>query len=107
MIRLPSNPRFTRPPRSVKHSPRLTNKNGVLTRSAPPSTARGTPHIPRTAASVAAMSGSHCTQARERAQPALKGFTRQEHYEQDALKHVHGRVRQAEGALEQAATRAD
>ena len=30
-----------RPLRSVTHSPRLTNKNGVETRTAPPSTASG------------------------------------------------------------------
>src|SRR3982074_1274878 len=31
-----------RPERSVMHSPRLTNKNGVETRMAPPNTASGT-----------------------------------------------------------------
>ncbi len=35
-----------RPLFSVRHSPRLTNRNGVLTRIAPPSTAIGTPHQP-------------------------------------------------------------
>ena len=35
-----------RPLRSVMHSPRLTNRNGVETRTAPPSTASGTVHKP-------------------------------------------------------------
>ena len=35
-----------RPLRSVMHSPRLTNINGVETRMAPPSTASGTVHNP-------------------------------------------------------------
>ena len=35
-----------RPLFSVMHSPRLTNRNGVLTRNAPPSTAIGTTHQP-------------------------------------------------------------
>src|ERR1700687_301494 len=44
-----------RPLRSVMHSPRLTNRNGVLTRTAPASTASGTPHQP---IAVAALTGS-------------------------------------------------
>ena len=35
-----------RPARSVMHSPRLTNRNGVETRMAPPSTASGTVQSP-------------------------------------------------------------
>ncbi len=35
-----------RPLFSVMHSPRLTNRNGVLRRIAPASTASGTPHQP-------------------------------------------------------------
>src|SRR5579863_1072585 len=35
-----------RPLRSVRHSPRLTKRNGVLTRTAPASTASGTPQYP-------------------------------------------------------------
>src|SRR4029450_12226996 len=46
MTRMPPRPRLMRPLRSVMHSPRLTNRNGVLTRMAPPSTATGTPHQP-------------------------------------------------------------
>ena len=38
-----------RPLRSVRHSPRLTNRNGVLTRIAPPNTAINTPHQPSAA----------------------------------------------------------
>ena len=36
----PSNPKFIRPDFSVMHSPRLTNRNGVPTRMAPPNTAQ-------------------------------------------------------------------
>src|ERR1700737_692990 len=43
---VPSRPRLMRPERSVMHSPRLTNRNGVETRMAPPNTARGTVQSP-------------------------------------------------------------
>ena len=35
----PSRPRLMRPDFSVRHSPRLTNRNGVPTRTAPPTMA--------------------------------------------------------------------
>src|SRR5260221_14699853 len=47
VTRIPSSPRLMRPLFSVMHSPRLTKRNGVLTRSIPPSTPIGTPHQPR------------------------------------------------------------
>ena len=43
MTSVPSWPRFTRPLFSVRHSPRLTKRNGVLMRTAPAATSRGTP----------------------------------------------------------------
>ena len=36
MIKLPSNPKLMRPLFSVRHSPKLTKRNGVPTRTAPP-----------------------------------------------------------------------
>src|SRR4029079_13097655 len=54
--RMPSRPRLMRPLRSVRHSPRLTNKNGVLTRIAPPNTAIKTPHQPSPPASISVRS---------------------------------------------------
>src|SRR5260221_606860 len=38
----PSSPRLMRPDFSVRHSPRLTNRKGVPTRIAPPTTAKAT-----------------------------------------------------------------
>ena len=49
-----------RPLRSVMHSPRLTNRNGVLTRSAPPSTAIGTTHQPMEASMVTLLVNAPC-----------------------------------------------
>src|SRR6186713_1076958 len=46
MTSVPSRPRLMRPERSVMHSPRLTNRNGVETRMAPPNTAKGTVQSP-------------------------------------------------------------
>src|SRR5256886_3832705 len=55
ITRVPSSPRLMRPERSVMHSPRLTNRNGVETRMAPPNTASGTVQSP---IDPSAMSGS-------------------------------------------------
>src|SRR6516162_9515341 len=98
MTRLPSRPRLMRPLRSVMHSPRLTNRNGVLTRSAPPSTATGTTHQP-----TSAISGPRA----ENAPAAEQRLARQHRDEDHALQHQHRGVGQAEAALQQAAAGAD
>src|SRR5580692_10497749 len=110
MTSVPSRPRFTRPLFSVRHSPRLTKRNGVLMRMAPPRTANATPLAPvLTAAS--AMSGGlsecrglrgHLADARhDRATAERVG--EEDRDEQDPLQHVDRRVWQIEDALEQAA----
>src|SRR5258705_13347409 len=100
MISVPSSPRLMRPLRSVMHSPRLTNRNGVETRMAPPNTASGTvqrPIVP------SAMSGF----AFQEADPAVQRVAGQNEDKDDPLQHQHGCVRQAEPALQQAAAGAD
>src|ERR1700740_129114 len=91
---VPSRPRLMRPLRSVMHSPRLTNRNGVLTRSAPPSTAIGTTHQP---IAPSAMSRT----PPEDAEAAVERLARQHRDEDHALQHQHRGVGQAEAALQQ------
>src|SRR5262249_44705700 len=101
MISVPSSPRLMRPLRSVMHSPRLTNRNGVLTRIAPPRTGSGTANNP---IEPSAMSGGLAFEERE---PAIERVAGQHADEDHALQHQHGGVRQAEPALQQAAACAD
>src|SRR5262245_12593062 len=97
---VPSSPRFTRPDFSVMHSPRLTNRNGALTRRAPPTMASGTPQTPSetAASSMSSPSGTPRTQA----DATPQGLTGEQDHEQDALQHVHRRIGQAKAALQQA-----
>src|SRR2546428_14185454 len=95
ITRMPSRPRLMRPLLSVMHSPRLTNRNGVLTRTAPPSTAIGTPHQPSSVTSGPL--------GPKDLQPAVHGLAGQDQHEGDALQDQHGRVAQVEAALQHAA----
>src|SRR5713226_6458833 len=100
ITRVPSRPRLMRPLRSVMHSPRLTNKNGVETRIAPPNTASGivqSPIVP------SAMSGS----ALQEANSSIKRFACKNGDEDNSLQHLNRGVGQAEPALQQAAAGAD
>src|SRR5437762_2207268 len=105
MTSVPSRPRLTRPLFSVRHSPRLTKRNGVLIRMAPPRTPRATP----------ATSGHHRRLLRRRAGrasqerrlPPVEGLGEEDADEEDPLQHVDRGVGQVEDALEQAAARAD
>ena len=91
-----------RPDRSVMHSPRLTNRNGVRTRMAPPSTASGTVHEPsRSSVHVRTLPGQEDP---KRPYSVVAG---QDEDEDDALQHQHRGVRQAQPALQQAAAGAD
>src|SRR4051794_1835016 len=89
-----------RPERSVMHSPRLTNRNGVETRMAPPNTASGTVQSPIV---PSAMSGL----ALQKADPAVHCIARQNEHEDDPLQHQHRRIGEAEAALQEAAAGAD
>src|SRR5215471_17627289 len=100
MTSVPSSPRLMRPDRSVMHSPRLTNRNGVETRIAPPNTASGTVQSP---IEPSAMSGFPS----QKADAAVERVACQHEYEDDALQHLHRGVRQAEPALQQPAAGAD
>src|ERR1700751_2920290 len=97
---VPSRPRLMRPDRSVMHSPRLTNRNGVETRMAPPNTASGTVQSPIV---PSAMSGF----AFQKANSSVQRVTCQHKDEDDSLQYLDGGVGQAEPALQQAAAGAD
>src|SRR5450432_1433857 len=108
----PSRPRLMRPDFSVRHSPRLTNRNGTPTRKAPPTMAA------MKAIEVSDMAGSGelfrgdgvgrtCAAAQLLADCApvdrAQGFACQNQHEGDTLQHLHRRIGQAEAALQQAA----
>src|SRR6185312_13997221 len=97
---VPSSPRLIRPLRSVMHSPRLTNRNGVETRMAPPNTASGTVQSPIV---PSAMSGFSLQEA----DPPIQRVAGQNEDEDDPLQYQHGGVRQSKPALQQAAAGAD
>src|SRR4029450_2986948 len=100
MTSVPSRPRLMRPERSVMHSPRLTNRNGVETRMAPPNTASGTVQSPM---DPSAMSGVSFQEA----DPPVQRVARQHEHEDDALQHQHRGIGQSEPALQQSAAGAD
>src|SRR3954471_24976256 len=89
-----------RPERSVMHSPRLTNKNGVETRMAPPSTASGTVQSPIEPSAISGLS-------LQKSDAAVERIAGQHEDKDDALQHQHGRVGQAKSALQQPAAGAD
>src|SRR5882762_7042024 len=97
---VPSRPRLMRPDRSVMHSPKDTNRNGVETRMAPPNTASGTVHNP---IDPSAMSGFSFQEA----DASVQRVAGQHEHEDDALQHQHRCIGQAEPALQQAAAGAD
>src|SRR6202167_508079 len=100
ITRVPSRPRLMRPERSVMHSPRLTNKNGVETRMAPPNTATGTVQSPIV---PSAMSGFSL----QKADPSVDGVACQHEDKDNSLQHLDRGVGQAEPSLQQAAAGAD
>src|SRR5277367_1866325 len=97
---VPSSPRLIRPERSVMHSPRLTNRNGVETRIAPPNTASGTVQSPIV---PSAMSGFSL----QKANPPIQRVAAEDEDENNSLQHQHGGIGQAEPALQQATAGAD
>src|SRR3954470_3201996 len=97
---VPSRPRLMRPERSVMHSPRLTNKNGVETRMAPANTGSGTVHSPIVPSAISGFSF-------QEADPAVQGVARQHEHEDDALQHQHRGIGQTEPSLQQPAAGAD
>src|ERR1700691_852987 len=98
MIRVPSSPRLMRPLFSVMHSPRLTKRNGVLTRIAPPSTSSGTLHKPMVSPATRLP-----PRRLEPGQAAIDRVAGQDEDEDDALQHHRRGVRQAEMALQEPA----
>src|SRR3954454_10883988 len=89
-----------RPERSVMHSPKLTNRNGVETRMAPPNTASGTVQSPIVPSAISGFSF-------QKADASVQRVARQHEHEDDALQPLHRGVRQAEPALQQSAAGAD
>src|SRR3954453_8472916 len=102
---VPSRPRLMRPLRSVMHSPRLTNKNGVEMRMAPPSTASGTVQSPMSPDAIRNSFASGF--AFQEFDPAVQRVAGQHRDEDHALQHLHRGIRQAEPALQQPARGAD
>src|ERR1700716_3820939 len=100
ITRVPSRPRLMRPERSVMHSPRLTNRNGVETRIAPPNTASGT--VQRTIV-PSAISGFPFQEA----DPSVHRVAGEHEHEDNPWQHLNGRIGQAEPALQQSAAGAD
>src|SRR5882762_2448847 len=97
---VPSSPKLMRPERSVMHSPRLTNRNGVETRMAPPNTASGTVQSPIVPSAMS-------TLAFQKTDPSVHGVACEHKHEDDPLQHQHGGVGQSKPALQQAAAGAD
>src|ERR1700726_2777203 len=97
---VPSRPRLMRPDRSVMHSPRLTNRNGVETRMAPPNTAEGTVQSPIV---PSAMSGFPFQEA----DSSVERVACKNEDEDNALQHMDRGVGQSEPALQQPAAGAD
>src|SRR5258706_8037524 len=92
---MPSRPRLMRPLFSVIVSPRLTKRNGAETRSAPPSTASGTPHQPMSLMPA------------EKSASGRKASRRENAEERHALQNEHRRVGQIKPPLQHPARRGD
>src|ERR1700757_2468064 len=89
-----------RPERSVMHSPRLTNRNGVETRMAPPNTASGTVHSPINPSAMSAFS-------LQEADPSVQRIACEHEHEDDALEHQDGCIGKAKPSLQQSARGVD
>src|SRR4030081_539640 len=89
-----------RPERSVMHSPRLTNRNGVETRMAPPNTASGTVQSPIVPSD---MSGFPFQEA----DAAVNRVACENEDEDNSPQHLNRGVGRPEPALQQAAAGAD
>src|ERR1700730_3726974 len=100
ITRVPSRPRLMRPERSVMHSPRLTKRNGVETRMAPPNTARGTVQSPIVPSAMSAF-------PLQEAKSSIERVACENEHEDNSLQHLDRGVRQAEPALQQTAACAD
>src|SRR5450631_22269 len=97
---VPSSPRLMRPERSVMHSPRLTNRNGVETRIAPPNTARGTVQSPIVPSAISGF-------AFQESNSPVQRIAGENEDKDNSLQHLHGSIRQVEAALQQAAAGTD
>src|SRR6267142_3710583 len=97
---VPSSPRLMRPERSVMHSPRLTNKNGVETRMAPPNTASGTVQSPIVPSAISRFSF-------QESDASVQRIASEHEHKDDALQHQDRCIGQSESALQQAAAGAD
>src|ERR1700681_1447148 len=96
ITRVPSRPRLMRPERSVMHSPRLTNRNGVETRIAPPNTASGTVQRRMFPSAISGF-------AFQKATSPIQRVAGQHKEKDDSLQHLDRGIGQAEPALQQAA----
>src|SRR5258708_12600650 len=83
-----------RPERSVMHSPRLTNRNGVETRMAPPNTASGTVQSPIVPSAISGPTS-------QKANSSIKRITCKNEDEDNSLHHKNRGVRQTNPAFHQ------
>src|ERR1700682_3394295 len=97
---VPSRPRLMRPERSVMHSPRLTNRNGVETRMAPPNTARGTVQSPIVPSAISGF-------ALQKANSSIVRAPGENKNEDNSRQNLTRGVRKAEPALQKPAAGAD
>src|SRR3984957_3599583 len=91
--RTPSSPRLILPLFSVRHSPRLTKRNGVPPRNAPARIARGTANHPIPALALL-IDQCLCIPFLEHLPFAVETFTVENHQEHQSLKNHDGCVRQ-------------
>src|ERR1035437_3801257 len=93
-----SRPRLMRPAFSVMHSPKLTNRNGVLTRMAPPSSASRRP--PQVMSAIGMLLFPAFESVAER-------FEGEQAHEQRTLQRQGRRIGQIQMPLQQTAAGAD
>src|SRR5437868_15019489 len=89
-----------RPLRSVMHSPKLTNRNGVETRMAPPNTASGTVQSPIVPSAISGL-------PLQKADAPVQRVARQNEHKDNSLQDLHRGVGEAKPALQQPAAGAD
>src|ERR1700693_1469648 len=101
--RTPSSPRLILPLFSVRHSPRLTKRNGVPPRNAPARIARGTANHPIPALRLL-IDQCLCILFSEHLPFAVETFAVENNQEHDSLKYHDGGIRQMMVALQNAST---
>src|SRR5580693_5361540 len=103
MISTPSSPRLILPLFSVRHSPRLTNRNGVPPRNAPARIPKGTPSQPTPLLTSVINQGLGLPFPKN-LPSSVQAFAKENHQKDQPLEDHDGGVRQMMIALQDAAT---